>query len=151
MLASRAVKPKLSLSISTTATSTRPSLSLNMPSPVAMVRSPISPSPVSPTARNTRLNQRGYSALQQPSFAYKNYSSRKSILKKGGSNNNNNNSSSARMAQSQRRRLQFREEPTVHAITPIEAEDCEGGEDYYGSYGAAKTQMSRDEKRWGRR
>jgi hypothetical protein len=110
-----------------------------------MVRSPISPSPVSPTARNTRLNQRGYSTLQQPSFAYKNYSSSKSILKKSESG------SSARMAQSQRRRLQFREEPTVHAITPIEAEDCEGGEGYYGSYGAGKAKMSRDERRWGRR
>jgi len=140
MLASRAVKPKLSLSISTTAT--RPALSLNLPSPVAMVRSPISPSPISPTARNTRLNQRGYSTLQQPSFAYKNYSSSKSLLQKGAGAN------SARMAQ---RRLQFREEPTVHAITPIEAEDCEGGEGYYGNYGAGKAKMSRDERRWGRR
>jgi len=140
MLASRSVKPKLSLSISTTAT--RPSLSLNLPSPVAMVRSPVSPSPVSPTARNTRLNQRGYSTLQQPSFAYKNYSSSKSILKKG------DGASTARMAQ---RRLQFREEPTVHAITPIEAEDCEGGEGYYGNYGAGMAKMSREERRWARR
>lgn len=140
MLASRAVKPKLSLSISTAAT--RPSLSLNLPSPVAMVRSPISPSPISPTSRNTRLNQRGYSTFQQPSFSYKNHSSSKSILKKGDSN------STARMAQ---RRLQFRDEPTVHAITPIEAEDCEGGEGYYGSHGAGKAKMSRDERRWGGR
>ena len=143
MLASRSMKPKLSLAISTT--STRPSLSLNLPSPVAMVRSPISPSPISPTARNTRLNQRGYSTLQQPSFAYKNYSSSKSILKKSESG------SASRMAQSQRRRLQFREEPTIHAITPIEAEDCEHGEGYYGSYGGDKAKMSRDERRWGRR
>lgn len=142
MLASRAVKPKLSLSISTTTTSTRPSLSLSMPSPIAMARSPVSPSPVSPTARNTRLNQRGYSTLQQPSFAYKNYSSSKSILKKGDTG------STARMAKSQRRRLQFRDEPTVYAITPIRAEDCEGGEGYYGSYGADKAKMSRDERRW---
>jgi len=49
------------------------------------------------------------------------------------------------------RRLQFREEPTVHAITPIEAEDCEGEENYYGSYGAGKAKMSRDERRWGGR
>jgi len=140
MLASRSVKPKLSLSISTTAT--RPSLSLNLPSPVAMIRSPVSPSPISPTARNTRLNQRGYSTFQQPSFAYKNYSSSKSILKKGDS------ASSARIAQ---RRLQFREEPTVHAITPIDADDCEGGEGYYGTYGGGKSKMSRDERRWSRR
>jgi len=52
------------------------------------------------------------------------------------------------MAQSQRRRLQFREEPTIHAITPIEAEDRE---DYYGSYGGDRAKMSRDERRWGRR
>jgi len=143
MLASRAVKPKLTLSISTaTQASTRPSLSYNLPSPAAVVRSPISPSPVSPTARNTRLNQRGYSTVQQANFAYKNYSSRKSILKKGDSG------SSRRMAE---RRLQFREEPTVHAITPIEAEDCESEEGYYGSYGAGKAKMSRDERRWGRR
>jgi len=141
MLASRAVKPKLSLSISTHAP-TRPSLSINLPSPVAMVRSPVSPSPISPTARNTRLNQRGYSTFQQPSFAYKNYSSRKSILKKG------DNGSSARMVE---RRLQFREEPTIHAITPIDAEDHESGEGYYGSHGAGKSKMSRDERRWGRR
>jgi hypothetical protein len=146
MLASRAVKPKLSLSISTNATSARPSLSLSMASPVAMVRSPVSPSPISPTARNTRLNQIGYSTLQQPSFAYKNYSSSKSILKKG-----DQGGSTARMSQSQRRRLQFRDEPTVYAITPIEAEDCEGGEGYYGSYSVDKAKISRDERRWGRR
>jgi hypothetical protein len=80
--------------------------------------------------------------LQQPSFAYKNYSSSKSILKKG------DGSSSLPMVRGQMRRLQFREEPTVHAITPIEAEDCEG---YYGNYGGDKAKMSRDERRWGRR
>jgi len=59
--------------------------------------------------------------------------------------------STSRMAQSQRRRLQFREEPTIHAITPIEAEDCEDGEGYYGSYGGDRAKMSRDERRWSRR
>jgi len=140
MLASRAVKPKLSLSISTAATSganaaTRPSLSLNFPSPVAMsmpLRSPVSPSPVSPTARNTRLNQRGFSTLQAPTFTYDNSSTSKGILKKG--------SSTSRKVSS--RRLQFREEPTVHAITPVENAD-----EYYGTY----SKMEKDERRWGRR
>jgi len=148
MLASRAIKPKLSLSISTssaTPQSRRPALSLNLPSPVAMsmpLRSPIEPSPVSPTARNTRLNQRGYSTLQQPSFAYANsYSSSKSILKKGSSQH-----SSSKVV-SGSRRLQFRDEPTVHAITPIDQEDREY---YYGSHGTS-SKMSRDERRWGPR
>lgn len=141
MLSSRAVKPKLSLTISTAATSnashssTRPSLSLNFPSPVAMsmpLRSPISPSPISPTARNTRLNQRGFSTVQQPSFTYANSSSSKSILKKDH----------AESRKASTRRLQFREEPTVHAITPVE-----NGDEYYGSY----TKMAREERRWARR
>jgi len=153
MLASRAVKPKLSLSISTssaTPQSRRPALSLNLPSPVAMSmpmrspRTPISPSPISPTARNTRLNQRGYSTLQQPSYGYSNsYSSSKSILKKGSSQH------SSSKAMSGSRRLQFRDEPTVHAITPIDQEDREH---YYGSHGSSSSKMSRDERRWeGRR
>lgn len=136
MLASRSVKPKLSLSISTAAaaqSSTRPSLSLRSPitASQALPRTPVSPAPCSPTARNTRLNQRGYSTAQQPTFAYANTASQRSILKKG--------SSPSSVAG---RRLQFREEPTVHAITPIEA-----GDDYYGTY----TKMSKDERRWARR
>jgi len=133
MLASRAVKPKLSLSISTTTQKVaRPSL--NLPSPVAMampLRSPISPLPLSPTARNTRLNQRGYSTVQTPSFSYSNSSSAKSILKKG---------QTPRSASG--RRLQFNEEPTVHTLTPIENEA-----EYYGVY----QKMSKEERRWARR
>ena len=141
MLASRAVKPKLSLSISTAAQSTskRPSLQLNLPSPVAMapLRSPVSPSPISPTARNTRLNQRGYSTLQTPSFTYANtHSSSKSILKKGLS------SSSERNVRD--RRLKFDEKPKVYSLTPIEPEDEEA---YYGKY----TKMSREDRRWSRK
>lgn len=134
MLASRSVKPKLSLSISTAAqSSSRPSLSLKSPmtASYAVPRTPVSPSPCSPTARNTRLNQRGYSTLQQPTFAYSNTSSQRSILKKGSSPSSAGN-----------RRLQFREEPTVHAITPIEC-----GDDYYGVY----TKMTKEERRWARR
>jgi hypothetical protein len=144
MLASRSVKPKLSLSISTAAaqSSTRPALSLKSPvtASYAVPRTPISPSPCSPTAHNTRLNQRGYSTLQQPTFAYANTSSQRSILKKATSSASSSSLPSS--AGSGSRRLQFCEEPTVYAITPIEAAD-----DYYGAY----TKMTRDERRWSRR
>ncbi|KAK2765487.1 hypothetical protein FQN54_008341 [Arachnomyces sp. PD_36] len=127
----RAVKPTLSIStaVSQGAASSRPTLSLK--SPAMMPRTPISPSPISPTARNTKLNQRGYSSFQQPTFSYVNQSSSKSILKK----NQNQNSS-------MEKRIQFSGEPTVHCVTPIENPD-----DYYGSY----VKMSREERRWGRR
>jgi len=124
MLASRSVKPKLSLSISTTTSQARPSLSLK--SPMAPPRTPISPSPISPTARNTRLNQRGYSVMQQPSYAYANSTASRSILKKGQS------------AVAGSRKLQFSEKPTVHCVTPIEDES------YYGEY----RKMSKEERRW---
>ncbi|KAI9855713.1 MAG: hypothetical protein M1830_006449 [Pleopsidium flavum] len=123
MLATRAAKPKLSLSINA---ASRPSLSLKSPMP----RTPISPSPISPTARNTRLNQRGFSTAQQPSYAYAQSSSTKSILKKG-----------LKPSAAPTRRIQFRDEPVVYSITPVEQ-----GEDYYGRY----IPMSKDEKRWGR-
>jgi len=120
------MKPKLSLSISTVAApASRPSLSLKAP-----LRSPICPSPLSPTARNTRLNQRGYSTLQEPTYAYSNHSSSRSILKKGQSLNS-----------SRRRQLQFQEEPTINLITPIEEAD------YYGTY----AKISKDERRWQKR
>jgi len=125
MLASRAVKPKLSLSINAAA---RPSLSLKS----SMPRTPISPSPISPTARNTRLNQRGFSTVQQPSYAYAQSSTTKSILKKG---------QKSCVGPAPTRRIQFREEPVIYSITPVEQ-----GDDYYGRC----IPMSKDEKRWGR-
>lgn len=129
MLASRVAKPKLSLSINTAAqSSVRPSHNLKSPL-LALPQSPVSPSPISPTARNTRLNQRGYSIMQQPTFAYANSSSAKSILKR------HQTSSSAS------RRLQFREEPTVYCVTPIE-----DNEEYYGS----SSKVAREERRWKR-
>lgn len=124
MLATRAVKPKLSLSINTAPQASRPVLSLK--SPAAPLRSPISPSPVSPTARNTRLNQRGYSSMQQPTYAYANNSTARSILKKGQS------------SVAQRRQLSFDDKPTVHCVSPIVESD------YYGGYG----KMTREERRW---
>ena len=129
MLASRTAKPKLSLTISTATTTTRPALSLK--SPIAPLRSPVPPSPLSPTVRNTRLNQRGYSTMQQPTYSYVNSSSSRSILKK----------SSTTKAASQRRQLSFSENPEVYAVTPIEEDD------YYGIH----VKMSRDERRWSRK
>ncbi|KAK5273947.1 hypothetical protein LTR96_000547, partial [Exophiala xenobiotica] len=124
MLASRVAKPKLSLNISTSTPQTgRPSLSLK--SPLTPLRSPVSPSPISPTARNTRLNQRGYSTLQQPSYSYVNSSSSRSILKK-----------SSKPSAAARRPLSFSETPEVHCITPIEDDE------YYGQY----RKMSREER-----
>ncbi|KAL1850565.1 Mitochondrial tRNAs modification protein [Paecilomyces lecythidis] len=130
MYAARASKPKLSLSISAvTQNSGRPSLSLK--SPGVMPRTPTSPSPLSPTARNTRDNQRGYQTLQVPTYTYANSSSSKSILKK-----------SADSSSSRDKRIQFQNSPTVYCVTPIENKD-----DVYGGY----VKMSRDERRWGRR
>lgn len=132
MYAARAAKPKLSLSISAAGQSSgRPSLSLKSPSIVP--RTPISPSPLSPTANNTMANQRGYSTLQAPTYAYTNSSSSKSILKKHKTASSTANTD---------KRIQFRGSPTVYCVTPIE-----NTEDVYGGY----VKMSRDERRWGRR
>ena len=140
MLASRVAKPKLSLNVSTAAntTSGRPNLSLKSPMALGPLRSPISPapvspSPISPTVRNTRLNQRGYSTMQQPTYAYTNPSTSRSILKKP--------SRSSTSSSSTRRQLSFSETPVVYCVTPIE--DAE----YYGNH----QKMSREERRWARR
>jgi hypothetical protein len=154
MLASRSLKPKLSLSISTptSASSSRPALKLSLASPT--IRSPISPSPISPTARNTRLNQRGYSTLQQASYSYANYSQRPSILKKTSSDSYGSSSSSRYSSGGSlaapsssgkvRREIKFRDEPIVHSITPVGEEDEAA---YYGP----PVKMSREERRWSRR
>lgn len=83
--------------------------------------------PNSPTALNTKLNQRGFSTTQQPTYAYTNSSKSRSILKKGQST-----------SPGLRRQLQFSEKPMVHCVTPIEEPD------YYGTY----RKMTRDERRW---
>lgn len=121
MLAARAARPKLALALPTSSSG---SLALKTPHP----RTPISPSPISPTVRNTRLNQRGFATLQQPTFAYAQCADTKSILKKGRS------STSATG-----KKLQFNEEPAVRCITPVP-------EDYHGTY----VKMTRDERRWGK-
>ncbi|PGH32519.1 hypothetical protein GX50_04693 [[Emmonsia] crescens] len=149
MYAARAAKPKLSLSIATASTSntSRPVLSLKSPVAMSMSmsmppRTPLSPSPLSPTARNTKLNQRGFSTMQQQAtFAYANAASSKSILKKNSSFSSASSSSSSSSPSSgaSSKRIQFICEPTVHCVTPIE-----NGEDYYGGY----VKMSRDERRW---
>lgn len=155
MLASRAMKPKLSLSIApvpqptTTTTAKRPMLSLAIKTcstptgitplrspmtptamtPMAPTKSPLSPLPQSPTARNTKINARGYSTIaQQPTYTYTNNASSRSILKKSQSN-----TSARRVAQ-----LQFSEDPVVYCVSPIEDPD------YYGGY----KKMTREERRW---
>lgn len=126
---SRAPKPKLSLSINSSPQPARPTLSLK--TQTSMPRTPVSPSPISPTIRNTRLNASGYSTVQVPSYAYTNSSSAKSILKKG----------SGSSVSSKTKKLQIALEPVVYSVSPIEA-----GEEYYGAH----VKMSRDERRWGR-
>lgn len=121
----RAAKPKLSLSMGAVHNS-RPSLSLKSP---VLPRTPISPSPVSPTV------PKKFSALQMPSYSYINSCSSKSILKKGHSGR----SSSSAAAGHVPKRIQFNCTPTVHCVTPIE-----NPEEYYGTY----TKLSRDERRW---
>lgn len=121
MLAARAARPKLALALPTNSTG---SLALKTSHP----RTPISPSPISPTVRNTRLNQRGFSTLQQPTFAYAQSVDTKSILKRGQSSTSTAS-----------KKLQFNEEPAVRCITPVP-------EDYHGTY----VKMTRDERRWGK-
>jgi len=123
----RAAKPKLSLSISTATASARPSLSLPTKSPVP--RTPISPSPLSPTAYNTQRNARGLSTAQAPTFAYPQSTTTKSILKRG---------SHSRPSPADRR-IQFDDQPVVHCITPVA----------YEGDGAAYVKVTRD-MRWSR-
>lgn len=89
---------------------------------------------MSPTVRNTQMNQRGYSTAQHPTYAYSNSSSSRSILKKS------HGQSSSSIAPP-RRQLQFKDEPTINLVTPIEEEG------YYGTY----AKMTREERRWQRR
>ncbi|KAJ9661794.1 hypothetical protein H2198_001759 [Neophaeococcomyces mojaviensis] len=136
MLASRSLKPKLSLNIAAQAPTqaNKPMLSLNLKSPVtplAPLRSPmfapLSPLPASPTTRNTKINQKGFSTTaQQPTYSYTNNSTSKSILKRTQTN------------LPRTRQIQFSEAPVVHSIAPIEDPD------YYGGY----KKMTRDERRW---
>ncbi|RMD39706.1 hypothetical protein DV735_g5427, partial [Chaetothyriales sp. CBS 134920] len=152
MMASRSIKPKLSLSISTATASpaaSRPALSLHSPKVAAhhsSLRSPIPPSPLSPTAYNTTLNQRGYSTMshshqQQPTYAYTNSSSSRSILKKNTHLSAPSSKSSSSATAASRRQLQFSDKPQVYCVTPIDDQD------YYGPY----AKMSKEERRWGSR
>jgi hypothetical protein len=79
------------------------------------------------------MNARGFSTGQNPTYAYSNSSSSRSILKK--------HSSASSSVAPRRRQLQFKDEPTINLVTPIEEEG------YYGTY----AKMTRDEKRWQRR
>ncbi|PYH48820.1 uncharacterized protein BP01DRAFT_379212 [Aspergillus saccharolyticus JOP 1030-1] len=112
-------RPKLSLSISAAQNATRSSFPLK--SPGAGPRTPLSPA--SPSAKR-------FSTLQVPSFGYNNSCTSKSILKKH---------SVPGAAASTEKRIQFKGNPTVHCVTPIE-----NPEEYYGTY----TKLSREERRW---
>lgn len=135
----RAARPKLALAVPTINTSAataahHTATAARSPLPLPLPRTPISPSPISPTVRNTRLNQRGFSSatLQAPTFAAysqstsKSSSNTKSILKKGGKVGGT-------------KKLSFKEEPSVRCVSPVP-------EDYHGTY----LKMSRDERRWGK-
>ncbi|MCJ1352489.1 MAG: hypothetical protein MMC33_002473 [Icmadophila ericetorum] len=117
----RASKPKLSLALpGTAATHGAP----KSPFPLA-----ISPSPINtPTARNTALNQRGFSTFQPATFAYQQSADTKSILKKHQTSGSNTT-----------KRIQFKETPTVTCFSPMPL-------GYHGEY----IKMTRDERRWGR-
>ncbi|KAL9586319.1 MAG: hypothetical protein Q9212_000987 [Teloschistes hypoglaucus] len=118
----RAARPQLALSVPTVPAVT------NFAPKSPILRTPVSSSPISPTVRNTKLNQRGLSTFQVPTFAYEQNANTKSILKKPQAT-----SSFAS------KKIQFREDPTVRCITPAP-------EDYHGTY----VKMSRDERRWGK-
>ncbi|MCJ1437561.1 hypothetical protein MMC27_006948 [Xylographa pallens] len=117
----RAAKPKLSLAV--------PTVAASHGAPKSPFPLPISPSPISsPTARNTALNQRGFSTMQQPTFAYAQSSNTKSILKRERTNSNTGT-----------KKIQFTETPTINPVSPMPP-------GYHGEY----IKMSRDERRWGR-
>lgn len=116
----RTSRPKLALALPTATTTSH---AMRSPLP------PVSPSPISPTARNTRLNQRGFSVMQPPTFAYAQSSETKSILKKGQKPN-----------LTAGKKIQFRDDPAVMCLSPVP-------EDYHGTY----VKMTRDERRWGKR
>jgi hypothetical protein len=119
----RAAKPKLSLAV--------PSMSIAHSAPKSPFPIPISPSPINtPTARNTVLNQRGFSTFQPPTFAYQQSANTKSILKR--------DASTAAAAATQRKKIQFHDIPTVNCVSPMP-------DGYHGEY----VKMSRDERRWG--
>lgn len=65
--------------------------------------------------------------MQQPTYAYSNSSSSRSILKKGQT-----------PTSAGQRKLQFSEKPVVYKVAAIEEED------YYGAY----TKMTREERKW---
>jgi len=113
----RSAKPKLSLSISTA-----PVAPVSHHAPITPVGSfATSLSPLSPTARNTRANQRGLSTYQQATYAYAQNPNTKSILRRESSSS----SRSSSMSSSAARKVGFREEPMVYCITPISYDESD--------------------------
>lgn len=101
----RAARPKLSLSIQAATQSTQ------------RVATPVSPSPLTPTSRNTRANKRGISTMQNPTYAYPQNAGTKSILRRRDPGDSSRSSPE--------RRIQFNDQPEVHCITPVSWEDGE--------------------------
>jgi len=130
---SRVARPKLSLKIGGHSAG---NTALKSPVPArAIARSPMSPVAMSPTAintaRNVRLASTGFSNMEQPTYSYQNASTSKSILKR---------QTKSRAAGDAGKRIQFKVDPVVHPITPIDDPE------YYGSH----VKMSKDERRWSR-
>jgi len=115
----RSAKPKLSLSISTA-----PVAPISHHVPITPTSSFVaSPSPLTPTSRNTRANQRGISTYQQATYAYAQNPNTKSILRResssSASSSRSSSMSSSRSSSSASRKVGFREEPMVYCITPV--------------------------------
>ena len=146
----RAAKPKLTLSVPTATNPAHVAASApRSPFPrSALSPSALSPSPLtSPTARNTRLNQRNgmlwathglpsplpRSPLRPITLSAQSHTAA-SLGIRGGLRQARGNAKALRGE----RNIAFREEPNVKCVSPMP-------EDYYGEY----RRLSRDERRWG--
>jgi hypothetical protein len=139
-------KPRLSLSTSQCSQPTSPApltplrISTNNSGGLAVptfsnssLHSPIS-SALTPTTKNTLVNQRGLSTYQAPTYSYPMNQEKKSILKRRYSYASAAEKESTKPTDgeawasqpSTRRKIQFKDEPVVHAITPINWEDAHG-------------------------
>jgi len=117
----RSAKPKLSLSISNS-----PVAPVSHHVPITPGGSYVtSPSPLTPTSRNTRANQRGYSTYQQATYAYPQNPNTKSILRRESSSSSSRTLSVPSSRGSSSRKVGFRDEPMVYCITPISYEEGE--------------------------
>ncbi|KAH0533971.1 hypothetical protein FGG08_007418 [Glutinoglossum americanum] len=122
--AARSSKPKLSLSISSAPVAPIAQYNPITPTGAAYVSNS---SPLTPTSRNTRANQRGISTYQQATYSYAQNPNTKSILRRdtSSSTSSSRSSSCSSIRSSSSRKVGFREEPMVYCITPISYDDDE--------------------------